>query len=75
MKQNYVLNILPMDFIPPYPPLTPSTSRLPSLIGKRAQSVSENVDIISRSRGFKKIIGGLREKEQNFTNTGSTAVR
>lgn len=41
----------------------------------RAQSMAANVDDISRSRGFKKIISGLREKEKNFVNHGSDGVR
>lgn len=39
------------------------------------QSLAANVENISRSRGFKKIIGGLREKEKNFANHGSDGVR
>lgn len=37
--------------------------------------MAANVDDISRSRGFKKIISGLREKEKNLVNHGSDGVR
>lgn len=39
------------------------------------KTMAENVDNISRSRRFKKIIGALREKEQHFTNNSSNGVR
>lgn len=40
-----------------------------------AQSMAANVDDISRSRGFKKIISGLRETEKNLVNHGSDGVK
>ncbi|CAM9978369.1 unnamed protein product, partial [Pylaiella littoralis] len=42
---------------------------------RKGDSMTANVDDISRSRGFKKIMSGLREKEKNFVNHGSEGVK
>eukprot|EP00903_Cladosiphon_okamuranus_P015600 g14405.t1 len=43
--------------------------------GLSQKSMAANVDDISRSPAFKKIISGLREKEKNLANHGSDGVR